>query len=314
MHAIGVDIGGTKIAGGVVDGEGRVLATTRRDTAADDPIAIERAVVEVYRELSAAFEVDALGIAAAGFVNAARSTVMFAPNIAWRDYPLRHRIAAALGEDVRVAVENDANAAGWAEFQFGVGRNVQDMVMLTVGTGLGGAVVSEGRLLRGAWGVAGEIGHMRVVPGGRECGCGQRGCWEQYASGRSLVRGARAAAAAAPERAARLLELAGGQPAAVTGPHVTTAAMEGDAFATELLAELGQWLGEGAATLAALLDPALVVIGGGVAAAGELLTRPAREAFGEHLSGRGHRPELRIELASLGNDAGLVGAADLARR
>ena len=178
MHAIGVDIGGTKIAAGVVDEDGTILAKTRRDTSPDDVAGIDKAIAEVYLELSGSYEIGAVGVAAAGFVSADRSSVLFAPNIAWRDYPLRQKVQAILGdEDVLIVVENDANAAGWAEFQFGAARDVDDMLMLTVGTGLGGAIVSNGKLVRGAWGVAAEVGHMRVVPGGHYCGCGHEGCW-----------------------------------------------------------------------------------------------------------------------------------------
>lgn len=314
MHAIGVDIGGTKIAAGVVDDEGRLLEQARRSTVAGEPGQIDAAVADLFTELSAGYDIGALGIAAAGFVGADRATVRFAPNVAWREYPLRDRVLARLGRpDLRVVVENDANAAGWAEFRFGAGRDVGDMLMLTVGTGLGGAVVLDGRLVRGAWGVATEVGHMRVAPEGHLCGCGQRGCWEQYASGSALVREARTVASMQPERAARLLEMAGGNPTAVTGPMVTLAAREGDALAGALLADVGRWLGAGSATVAALLDPELVVIGGGVADAGALLLDPARAAFLTHLSGRGFRPEARFALASAGNQAGIVGAADLAR-
>ena len=313
MHAIGVDIGGTKIAAGVVDEEGKLLATTRRDTSPDDVASIDRAIADVYAELSAEHEVGAIGLAAAGFVAADRSGVLFAPNIAWRDYPLRDNVAALIKDDVRVVVENDANAAGWAEFRFGAARDVDDMLMLTVGTGLGGAIVVSGELVRGAWGVAAEIGHMRVVPGGHYCGCGHEGCWEQYASGSALVREAQAQAVVDPEAAARLLELARGDIEKITGPHVTKAAQEGDPLAVRLLAELGRWVGEGSASVAALLDPGLIVVGGGVASAGELLLGPARKGFAEQLSARGHRPEANIVVASMGNDAGMVGAADLAR-
>lgn len=314
MHAIGVDIGGTKIAAGVVDDEGRILAKAKRKTVAGDAAEIDRAVADLYLELAAEHEVDALGVAAAGFISSDRRTALFGANIAWRDYPLRDRIAALVGPEVRIVVENDANAAGWAEFRFGVGRDVDDMLLLTIGTGLGGALVVGGRLVRGAWGVAAEVGHVRVVPDGHLCGCGLRGCWEQYASGSALVREARAAAAVEPVRAAsRLLDLAGGRPERVTGPSVTRAAKEGDPLAIELLAQLGRWIGEGSASVAALLDPALVVIGGGVGAAGDLLLGPARAGYLAQLSGRGFRPEARIELASMGNDAGIVGAADLAR-
>src|SRR6478609_40363 len=314
MHAIGVDIGGTKIAAGVVDEDGTILAKTRRDTAPDDVAGIDKAIAEVYQELSGSYEVGAMGVAAAGFVSADRSSVLFAPNIAWRDYPLRQKVQAILGEDdVKIVVENDANAAGWAEFRFGAARDVDDMLLLTVGTGLGGAIVTNGELVRGAWGVAAEIGHMRVVPGGHYCGCGHEGCWEQYTSGSAHVRDAQAAALTQTDRAQRLLELAGGAVDKIAGPHITQAAVEGDPLAVELLAELGRWLGEGAASATALLDPALIVVGGGVAAAGDLLLVPARKAFSEQLSGRGHRPEAPFVIAAMGNDAGMVGAADLAR-
>lgn len=314
MHAIGVDIGGTKIAAGVVDDAGTILAQTRRDTDPDDAASIDAAIADVYRELSASYEVRHVGLAAAGFVSADRAGVLFAPNIAWREYPLRDKVAALVDDPgVRIVVENDANAAGWAEFRFGVGRDVQDMVMLTLGTGLGGAIVSGGRLVRGAWGAGAEIGHMRVVPGGHPCGCGHDGCWEQYVSGSALVRDARAAVASRPQDAAALLALAGGEVAGVTGPLVTRAAQAGDPLAVELLAETGRWVGEGAASVAALLDPEVFVVGGGVSAAGDLVLAPAREAFAGALSGRGHRPEARIVVADMGNDAGMVGAADLAR-
>jgi glucokinase len=313
MHAIGVDIGGTKIAAGVVDDEGRILAQTRRGTEPDDAASIDAAIADVYAELSVGYEIGAIGLAAAGFVAADRSGVLFAPNIAWRDYPLRDRVAALIEDRVEIVVENDANAAGWAEFRFGAARDVEDMLTLTIGTGLGGAIVSHGQLVRGFAGVAAEVGHMRVVPGGHYCGCGHEGCWEQYASGSALVRDAQAAAIAHPDRAQRILELAGGDADKIIGPYVTAAAHEGDELAIDLLAELGRWIGEGAASVAALLDPAMVVVGGGVAAAGDLLLVPARKGFADQLSARGHRPEATIVVAAMGNDAGIVGAADLAR-
>ncbi|HEX7805340.1 MAG TPA: ROK family protein, partial [Cellulomonas sp.] len=258
-------------------------------------------------------EIGAIGLAAPGFVSSDQATVLFTPNLPWRDHPLRDRVAAEFGTDVRIVVENDANAAGWAEFRFGVGKDVDDMLLLTIGTGLGGAVIVDGKLVRGAWGVAAEVGHMRVVPGGHLCGCGHEGCWEQYASGSALVRNAKAALVSRPDRGARLLELAGGDIEGLVGPHITIAAQGGDPLAIELLADLGRWIGEGSASVAALLDPALIVIGGGVGAAGDLLLDPARRGFTDQLPALGHRPVARIELAAMGNDAGIVGAADLAR-
>lgn len=314
MHAIGVDIGGTKIAAGVVDEEGVIVAQTRRSSVAQTVEELDRAVIDVCRELMDAHEVGAIGLAAPGFVSADESTVMFTPNLPWRDHPLRDRVAAGLGMGLPIVVENDANAAGWAEHRFGTGRGVDNMVLLTVGTGLGGAVIADGRLVRGAWGTAAEVGHMRVVPGGVLCGCGLRGCWEQYASGSALDRRTREEVAAQPARAAAMLELAGGDPSAVRGQLVTQAARVGDPLAVELLAELGRWLGEGTASMAALLDPALVVVGGGVSAAGDLLLGPARDGFVGQLSARGFHPEAEFAIASMGNEAGVVGAADLARR
>lgn len=314
MHAIGVDIGGTKIAVGVVDEAGQILAQVRRDTDADDVAGIDRAIAEACAELAKEHEVGAIGLAAAGFVSPDRTSVLFAPNIAWREYPLAARVGALLGLDVPIVVENDANAAGWAEFRFGAARDATDMLMLTVGTGLGGAVVVDRELVRGKWGVAAEVGHMRVVPGGHYCGCGHEGCWEQYASGSALTRDARHAVIAQPHRAGRLLALAGGDPEEVSGPMVTAAAQEGDELAVELLANLGRWIGEGSASVAALLDPELIVIGGGVGAAGDLLLTPIRKAYESQLSALGHRPVAQIELAEHGNEAGIVGAADLARR
>ncbi|WP_127127524.1 ROK family glucokinase [Georgenia sp. SYP-B2076] len=311
MNTIGVDIGGTKIGAGVVDEAGHVLAQTRYDTDPTDPGAIERAVISAVAELRKAHEVSAVGVAAAGFVSPRRDGVLFAPNIAWRDYPLRDRLSR--GISLPIVVENDANAAGWAEFRFGRGRDVEHMIMATVGTGLGGAIIVDGRLLRGAFGAAGEIGHMQMVPNGHYCGCGHEGCWEMYGSGRALTRAARAAAVAYPERAAALIELAGGSGEKIKGPQVTQAAQAGDPLAIELFADLGYWLGAGISDLAAIVDPEIAVIGGGVAQAGDLLLEPARESFREHLSARGYRGELTIELAEFGNEAGIVGAADLAR-
>lgn len=268
MHAIGVDIGGTKIAAGVVDEFGNILAQTRVATAAGDPASIDASIAQVCEILAAEHTVGAIGLAAAGFCSPDRTSVQFAPNIMWRDYPIADKVRALLGTEIPIVVENDANAAGWAEYRFGAAREATDMLMLTIGTGLGGALVVNDQLVRGRYGVGGEVGHMRVVPNGHTCGCGHDGCWEQYASGSALVREARAMAIKSPQRAQLLIDLAGGDVELITGPLVTTAAQQGDEFSQSLLAELGRWIGEGAASVAALLDPEVVVIGGGVAAAG----------------------------------------------
>jgi glucokinase len=310
--SIGLDIGGTKISGGVVDVNGVILAKGRKNTPANDPAAIAHEAAALIRELSFEYQIDAVGVACAGFIDRAGSTVMFAPNLAWREEPLKERLETLL--DQPVTIENDANAAAWGEFRFGAGAEADDMVLVTVGTGIGGGIVVDGLLMRGAFGVAAEIGHMRVVPDGIRCGCGNRGCWEQYASGTALVREARELVVSGTPLAARLNELCGGDPTALRGPDVTRAAVEGDPASVELLADLGAWIGEGVASVVAILDPEVVVLGGGVAEAGRLLIDPAVAAFRRQLTGRGHRPEARFALASLGNDAGMIGAADLAAR
>ncbi|MEJ5915443.1 ROK family glucokinase [Pseudokineococcus sp. 1T1Z-3] len=312
MSTIGVDIGGTKIAAGVVEADGTVAARTRRVTPATDPEAIEDAVADAVAELRAEHDVTAVGVAAAGYIDASRSTVVFAPNLAWRHEPLREEVEKRV--ELPVVVENDANAAAWGEFVHGGGQGTRDMLLLTVGTGLGGGVVLDGELVRGTGGMGAEVGHLRVVPDGHQCGCGRTGCFEQYGSGQALVRWARALAGTDPTGAARLLELAGGDPGAVTGPHVTRAAEEGDEAALALVATLGRWLGEGAASLAAVLDPGLVLVGGGVSSAGDMLLAPMRRAFAGALTAAQHRELARIEPAVLGNDAGMVGVAHLAAR
>jgi glucokinase len=310
--AVGIDVGGTKIAGGVVDERGRILATARRDSPATDTEAIERAVEDVVAELRGSHDITAVGVGAAGFVDSARSTVLFAPNLAWRDEPLRADLEARI--DLPVVIENDANAAAWGEFTFGAGEDATDSLLVTVGTGVGGGIVLDGQLHRGAFGVAAEIGHMRVVPDGRLCGCGNRGCWEQYASGSALVRDTREQSRQGSLIARTLVDRAGGDVEAITGPLITEAARVGDEFAREQLASLGRWLGEGIASMAAVLDPAVVVIGGGVSEAGDLLLDPVRAHFRANLTGRHYRPELERRAALLGNKAGMIGAADLARR
>lgn len=309
---IGVDIGGTKVAAGVVNDAGAIIDTTRRDTPADDPMRTADVVADAVRELAVMHDVAAIGLGAAGFVDAERSTVMFAPNLAWRDEPLRAAMEQRLG--LPVVVENDANAAAWAEARFGAGRGEDYVIVLTVGTGIGGGIVVGGQLLRGRFGVAAEIGHLNIVPDGRRCGCGLHGCWEQYASGQALVQEAYEQAIASPARAEGLLRRAGGDPEGITGPIVTQAAQDGDVAALQCFDEIGRWLGRGMAQLAAILDPGVFVIGGGVSAAGDLLREPAMRSYRKHLTARGHRPTADVRMAEMGAQAGIVGAADLARR
>ncbi|NJP33461.1 ROK family glucokinase [Micromonospora sp. HSS6-12] len=310
---IGVDVGGTKVAGGVVDDAGRVLVQARRDTPADDVGKTRDVIIEVVGELAHGRTIEAVGIGAAGWINAGRSTVLFAPNLAWRDEPLRDYVSAAV--DLPVIVENDGNVAAWAEFRHGAARHADDsMVMFTIGTGVGGGIVLGGELVRGANGIAAELGHMLTVPDGHQCGCGRLGCIEQYASGSALVRFARAAARQEPHRATALLDLAGGEVEAITGPMVTAAAKGGDPVSAEAFALVGRWLGTSLADMAQILDPQVLVVGGGVVDAGDLLMGPTRRSFTEALAQRGRLPVADIRPAQLGNTAGVIGAADLARR
>ena len=294
MHAIGVDIGGTKVAAGVVDEQGNVVESTRRPTPSNDPADTVAVVAAVVGELRTAHDVHAVGVGAAGWVDSERARVLFAPNLAWRDEPLKERLQAEI--DLPVVIENDANAAAWAEYRFGAGRDERHLVVITVGTGIGSGLVLDGRLHRGRWGLAGEAGHMGVALDGLPCGCGNNGCWEQYASGPALVRAAVARGLAAD-----------------SGNDVTERAQAGDEAAVAAFVEIGRWLGRGLADLAAILDPGCFVVGGGVADAGDLLIGPTTAAYEQSLTGHGHRPVAPIRLAALGNMAGLVGAADLAR-
>ncbi|PZG17768.1 ROK family glucokinase [Nonomuraea aridisoli] len=309
MLTIGVDIGGTKVAAGVVDDNGEIVEQTRRPTAADRPDLVAETVADVVRELSAGRDIEAVGVGAAGFVDETRSMVRFAPNLAWREEPLQKKISGLVG--LPVVIENDANAMAWGETRFGAGRGQSHVVCLTLGTGIGGGLVFDGALYRGRWGMGAELGHMQVQPGGRPCGCGNIGCWEQYASGQALVKEAREIAAADPGRARTLLGLAGGK---IEGEEVTEAAQRGDEASLAAFGVFADWLGQGMADLAAILDPGCFIIGGGVSRAADLFLDRARAAFAERLTGRGHRPLADIRLAELGASAGMVGAADLARR
>ena len=309
---IGVDIGGTKVAGGVVDEDGTILEQTRAHTPARDAGATTDAIVSVIETLRQGRDVEAVGLGIAGFVDATRSTVYFAPNLlGWRDGPLRAEVENRVG--LPVVVENDANAAAWGEARFGAGRSARHLACVTIGTGVGGGIIADRMLFRGGFGVGGEFGHIQMVEDGRQCGCGQRGCWEQYASGGALVREARARAGEARQDAEVLLGLGDGTPEGISGRDVSEAARLGDPVAMQAFQALGHWVGQGLADLAAVLDPECFVLGGGVSEAGDLLLEPAAAAFEELLTGRGRRPTARVVLAELGNDAGLVGAADLAR-
>ena len=309
---IGIDVGGTKLLGGVVDAEGNVLTHIRSETPREGGRKLTQRIADLAKELIADHSIQAVGLSAAGFVSSDRKTMLAAPNIAdWNGVNLDKELRELIG--LPVIIENDANAAAWGEAKFGAGKNQDHMMMLTVGTGIGGGIVVNGALYRGAYGVAAEFGHMRVVPEGHICGCGARGCFEQYASGNALLRHAREAINASPDVARNLLSRADGTVAGLTGQAITDAARDGDPVALAAFNTTGQWLGAGIASLAVLLDPACVVIGGGVIDAGEILLKPTRESLERNMPFAGKHPYPQIIAAQLGNEAGLVGVADLAR-
>ncbi|MBU3867916.1 ROK family glucokinase [Streptomyces sp. 4503] len=308
---IGVDIGGTKIAAGVVDEEGSILETSQVSTP-QTPEGVVDAIADAVRIVSEGHEIEAVGIGAAGYVDDKRATVLFAPNINWRHEALKDKVEQRVG--LPVVVENDANAAAWGEYRFGAGVGHDDVVCITLGTGLGGGIIIGGRLHRGRFGVAAEFGHIRVVPDGLLCGCGSQGCWEQYASGRALVRYARQRAAATPENATILLGLGDGTSEGIEGKHISDAARQGDPVAIDSFRELARWAGAGLADLASLFDPSAFIVGGGVSDEGDLVLEPIRKSFRRWLVGNQWRPHAQVLAARLGGKAGLVGAADLARQ
>ncbi|MDP5051562.1 MAG: ROK family protein, partial [Candidatus Planktophila sp.] len=257
-NTIGIDVGGTKVLGGVVDETGKILATARKDTPRQGGADLTHTIADTAKELMAKFDVTSVGVSAAGFVSSDRKTMLATPNIAdWNGVDLDSELTALIG--LPVVLENDANAAAWGEAKFGAGRNQNHMMMLTVGTGIGGGIVVNGALYRGAFGIAAEFGHLRVVPDGHLCGCGARGCFEQYASGNALLRHAREAINASPEIARNLLSRGDGTVAGLTGQAITDAARDGDPVALAAFNTTGQWLGAGIASLSVLLDPACVV-------------------------------------------------------
>lgn len=311
--AIGIDIGGTKIAGALVSADGRIDHREQVPTPEDGTDAILDATAQLITTLeeAAGGAAAGIGMACAGFVDGAHGHLWFAPNLPWRDLDVVEEVGRRVGREV--LVENDANAAAWGEYRHGSGRDCRDMLLATVGTGVGGGCIVDDRLLRGGHGIGGEVGHITVDPNGPTCGCGNHGCLEVFASGTALERTARELIASGAAKGAGLRERCGGDPAALTGQDVTELARAGDEGAIALFTELGTRLGEGLASICAVLDPALVVIGGGVVDAGALLLDPTADAFAAHLIGRGHRPSPEVVAASLGNDAGLVGVATLAR-
>ena len=305
---IGVDVGGTKTAAILLSRDGEILDRSTLPTGADDDDASLAAVGDAIENVMGD-SVTAIGVGAAGLIDVHSGTILFSPNFSWRRVPIAARLTERFG--LPVTVDNDATAGAWAEAAVGAATGSDESLFVGVGTGIGGGIVTGGRLLRGAHGFAGEIGHVIVEPGGPACGCGNRGCWEQVASGQALEREGIRAITEAPGSAFAVL--AGGDPGKVTGELVAAAARDGNPVAARIVRTIGWRLGEGIAGLVNVLDPAVVVVGGGVAEIGDPIFDPLREAYHETVEGRRDRPDVPIVPAALGVDASAIGAAMIAR-
>ena len=316
LLTVGLDVGGTKVLGVVTDSTGAVLGEQRRPTPMGSGSELVEALAEMTAELCRVpglersdSSVGAVGVGVAGLVDRA-GVVHYAPNLPQvRRLDLATSLAAEAS--LPVVVDNDANAAAWGEVVFGAARGLRHVIVVTLGTGIGGGLVVDGALCRGAHGFAAEIGHITVVRGGPLCACGDEGHWEAIAAGPALGRLGRDRAQEG--RAAEVLRRAGGDPESITGRHISEAALAGDAEACALLDEYADAVSLGLAALANVLDPERIIIGGGIVEMGELLMDRVRSAFLLHLEGASERPDVPIVAATLGEHAGSIGAAALAR-
>ena len=305
-NAIGVDVGGTKIAAGVVSPEGELLKEVRYPSSGPK----ERLMSSIVRAIEAVkdgHEIGGVCLAVPGLMLARKNMVVFSPNLpAVEGIPLKEELESRL--DLPVTVENDANAAAWGEFRFGAGSEVDHLVFVTLGTGIGGGVITHGILLRGAHGSGGELGHVTIQATGPRCACGNRGCLEALASGTAIGRRAREVASEKPDSALGRLAIR----RRVLGEDVTELAKKGDEVALSVLEEAGLWLGIGLAGFVNTFNPEVVAVGGGVMAAGDLLLDPARREI--QLRARSPSRDLvEVQEATLGPKSGVLGAAALAR-
>jgi len=308
---IGIDIGGTKVLGGVVDASGKIIESARRVTPAAGGKELIATIVELIKELSVKHEIAGIGICVAALISADQGTIVGAPNIANLS-ELNFVAEIKKVFDLPVIAENDANAAMWAEYKFGSAKGFNPVMFFIIGTGMGGGLVIDGKLFRGANGIGAEFGHMIVQPKGILCGCGAHGCIEQYASGSALMRYAKDAITADPIAGKALLDAAGGINN-LTGEILTEAAKNGDQLAISAFNKQADWLGSACASYTLLLDPQAIVVGGGVVQAGELFLAPVRAAMEKYMPFAGTHLLPKVIAAKFGNDAGVIGAADLVR-
>ncbi|MCS4531311.1 ROK family protein [Corynebacterium sp. ES2730-CONJ] len=308
MHEIltvGFDIGGTNLRAGVVDHEGHIIDAVATPVPRS-PETLVRGIIQAVEHLKSSHDIAAVGLAVAGFLDPECEIVRFAPHLSWRDYPAKRELEKALRLPVRL--EHDANSAAWGENQFGAARGVDNWVLFALGTGIGATLMDRNTIYRGAFGTAPEFGHLTVVPDGRACACGKKGCLERYCSGSALE-----------ETAREYLNHPHHLPTALThktisGRHIMHLAREGDPLATEVLKDFTIWLGKGLSIVGDVLDPGLILLGGGVSQDADLYLATAKTIMAENLVGAGHRPVAEVKCAELGADAGMIGVADLARR
>lgn len=308
MKAVGVDVGGTKIAAGLVTSRGELENEARYPTA-DRPEQLLDGLAHAVEEAAGGEEVGGVCLAVPGLLLASESKVIFSPNLhAIEGIHLKDELEERTG--LAVTIENDANAAAWGEFVFGAGSEVDNLIFVTLGTGVGGGVIIDGELLRGTQGAGGELGHTTIHATGPRCGCGNRGCFESMASGTAIERRARELAAESPN--SRLGRLISEDPEGFSGESVTELAEQGEEPSLSILRETGMWLGIGLAGFVNVFNPEMIAVGGGVASAGDMILEPARREV--HLRARSPSRDLvQIEPATLGAESGVLGAAALAR-
>lgn len=307
-YAVGIDLGGSKLRGGLLNSSGQLIGRLEVQTEAwkgpPSVIANLKSMITRLVDSTDPERVAGIGIAAAGQIHPKTHAVVYAPNLEWENVPLRDEIESAFA--MPVYVENDVRAAAWGEYRFGAGRGAESLIAVFVGTGVGSGAVVDGILLRGAGNAAGELGHTQVVPDGVPCACGQHGCIEAYASGRGFARRLEAALAAGTET--RLARETEGNPSRVTAALVARAAVEGDAFARALWDDAERYLGQAVANYVTLLNPELLVLGGGV------MTTVPSLAQGIERQVRAHATvlsrDVRIVRAGLGDSSAIFGAAD----
>ncbi|MGV9826194.1 MULTISPECIES: ROK family protein [unclassified Gordonia (in: high G+C Gram-positive bacteria)] len=307
---IGIDVGGTSVRASVVDDRGAMLDTLRAATP-PTAAALEHCLERLIGELTSRWAARAVGLAVAGFLTPDRQVVRFAPHLPWREARVGEEMTARVG--IPVITEHDANAAAVAEHRFGAAARGHNSLVLAIGTGIGAGLLIDGALYRGSFGVAPELGHLTVVPDGRPCSCGKRGCWERYCSGTALVDTVVELLADADWGRSQLAADVAGDPGSLTGRRVAGAAADGDPVAIAAFAAFAASLGQGLAMIADIFDPDLIVLAGGVGAASGLFLDEAREHYARSVTGAGHRQLARIRGTQLGENAGVIGAAEVAR-